>query len=523
MAINNLSDSPRQKMINLMYIVLMAMLALNISSDVLEGFSLVDEGLARTTTSLTERNQLSFNEFAATAKDNPAKAEVWFEKARKVKQLSDSLYIYIDGLKQQIVHQADGKRGDVSNIKNKEDLEAASSVMLSPVDGQGEILLLHLNSYREEILELIEDTGQRTIIQKNLSTEIPSRENTIGKRWPEYMFESTPAIAAVTLLSKLQSDIRYAEGEILHSLTDYIDNKDLRVNQLKAFVIPGSEYVVRGNKITAQVLLAAIDSTRRPDVFINGEKLSSENMGYYETVANRTGDFLLEGYLQLNEEDNPIRLDFSRKYTVVEPSATVSATLMNVLYAGYDNPLSISVPGAPGNRVSATLANNNGTLRRTNTGYIINPARIGEDAIIRVSATVDGEVRTMGNYTFQVRKLPDPSPFINYVDSKGEKQRYSGGTGLNRTALQSANGITAAIDDGLLNIDFRVLGFETVFFDNMGNAVPEISAGSSFSSRQKDMFRRLTRGQRFYISRVRAVGPDGIERILRNTLEVIII
>ena len=83
-------------------------------------------------------------------------------------------------------------------------------------------------------------------------------------------------------------------------------------------------------------------------------------------------------------------------------------------------------------------------------------------------------------------------------------------------------GIVAAIDDGLLNINFRVLGFETVFFDNMGNAVPEVSSGASFSTRQKDMFRRLSRGKRFYISRVRAVGPDGVERLLPTTLEVIV-
>ncbi len=316
------------------------------------------------------------------------------------------------------------------------------------------------------------------------------------------------------------------DGATSGAITNYTDsviNDGLRTKQLQAFVIPGSEYVMRGNKITARVLLAAIDSTNPPDVFINGQQLPAGNMGYYETVANRTGDFLLEGYLRFDDADGPLQFDFSQKYTIVEPSATVSATMMNVLYAGYDNPLSISVPGVPGGRVNASLANNNGTLRRTNSGYTINPARVGDEAVIRVSATVDGQVRTMGNYTFQVRKLPDPSPFIDYTDSKGEARRYSGGTGLNKTSLQNAVGITAAIDDGLLNIAFRVLDFETIFFDNMGNAVPEISAGSAFSSRQKDMFRRLTRGQRFYISRVRAVGPDGIERVLRNTLEVIII
>ena len=127
----------------------------------------------------------------------------------------------------------------------------------------------------------------------------------------------------------------------------------------------------------------------------------------------------------------------------------------------------------------------------------------------------------MGDYAYRVRALPDPSPFIEYTD-QGTPKRYRGGTGLPKAVLMNTPGIVAAIDDGLLNIDFRVLSFETVFYDNMGNAVPEVSAGASFSQRQKDMFRRLSRGKRFYISRVRAIGPDGVERLLPTTLEVIV-
>jgi gliding motility-associated protein GldM len=129
----------------------------------------------------------------------------------------------------------------------------------------------------------------------------------------------------------------------------------------------------------------------------------------------------------------------------------------------------------------------------------------------------------MGEYTFRVRQLPDPTPFIEYVDENGNTQRYSGGgIALAKRNLMSADGIVAAIDDGLLNIGFKVLSFETTFFDNMGNAVSELSDGAKFSERQKSRFQRLTRGKRFYIQRVKAVGPDGIERQLNTSLEVIL-
>jgi gliding motility-associated protein GldM len=218
------------------------------------------------------------------------------------------------------------------------------------------------------------------------------------------------------------------------------------------------------------------------------------------------------------------RYDFKQNYTVVDPTATVSASMMNVLYAGYSNPVSISVPGVPANRISANISKGSGSIKSDgNNGYIVVPTKVGEEIVIGVTARNDaGKNQSMGEYTFRVRQLPDPTPFIEYKDKDGNTQRYRGGKGFSKQALMSSDGIVAAIDDGLLNIGFKVLSFETVFYDNMGNAKPMISDGTNFSSRQKDMMRDLSRGKRFYISHVKAVGPDGVERLLPTSLEVII-
>lgn len=518
-------ESPRQKMINLMYIVLMAMLALNVSSDVLNGFLLVDDSLNRSTANSTLQNQSLYDDFAYFHEKNPEKVKAWYDKAQHVKEISDSLYLYVDDLKLRIVKKADGKEGDVRNIENKEDLEAASSVMLAPGSGQGQKLYNAINNYREQILSMLADTLQKRVIGDNLGTEVPRKSTTLGKNWQEYMFENTPVAAAITLMTKLQSDIRYAEGEVLHTLIKNIDIGDLRVNQINAYVIPNAETVVRGGKFSAQIILAAVDSTQRPSIYIDDKLFPEEKEGLYETVSNRTGEFTLAGYLELNQPDGSVlRRDFSQKYTVVEPSATVSATQMNVLYAGYENPVSISVPGVPNQRIQARIGNGNGTMRSVaGGGFIVQPAKVGEDVIISVSATIEGRTQMMGDYSFRVRALPDPTPFIEYKDANGVSKRYrGGGAGLPKSILMATDGIVAAIDDGLLDIGFKVLSFETVFFDNMGNAVPEVSAGDKFSTRQKEQFRRLARGKRFYISRVKAIGPDGIERLLPSALEVII-
>jgi len=518
MAIRKRPVSPRQKMINLMYVVLMAMLALNVSNEVLNGFSIVEESLNRTTSNSAKENLAIYEDFDAQMKANPQKTKEWYDKAQLVRQISDSLFNFAAELKQAIVVEADGKDGDVTAIRNKEDLEAANQVMLSPNRGQGKALYQAINAFRERMLTMVTDEKQKQIIASNLTTEVP--HNALGKNWQEYMFESMPAAAAVTLLSKLQSDVRYAEGEVLHTLVQNIDVKDIRVNALEAFVIPNSQTIVRGDKFSAHIVMAAVDTTQVPDIYIGNQKVTLHD-NLYERICTATGDFTLAGYMEtVNGNGDKIRRDFSQKYTVVDPSATVSADLMNVLYAGYNNPISISVPGVPLNKISATMTG--GSLQPQGPGrYIARPSAVGQNVTFTVTSTNTGRPQQMGQFTFKVRKLPDPRPYINIKDEHGNPTRYFGG-GLAKAQMVGATALGAAIDDGILDVAFRVQSFETVFFDGMGNAVPMASEGASFSSRQMDTFRKLTRGRRFYISRVTVVGPDGLTRTLQNPMEVIV-
>ena len=498
-----------------MYVVLMAMLALNVSNEVLDGFSIVEESLNRTTENSSNENQAIYGDFEAQMKSNPQKVKAWFEKATAVKNMSDSLFNFAQQLKIAIVKEADGNDGDVMNINRKDDLEAANRVMLAPGSGQGEKLYNAINSFREKILKMVSDERQRNIIASNLTTQLPKNAKTMGKNWQEYMFEDMPVAAAVTLLSKLQSDIRYAEGEVLHTLVANIDMKDIRVNKLSAFVIPNSQTIVRGDKFSAKIVMAAVDTTQHPQIFIGGREMKLRD-DTYEIITGRTGDFNLTGYItMLNGNGETIRRDFKQKYTVVDPSATVSADLMNVLYAGFNNPISISIPGVPLNKVSATMTG--GTLQPVGPGkYIARPSAVGKDITINVMSLQSGNAKTMGQYTFHVRKLPDPTPYIQIGDN-----RFRTG-GLAKASLMNINGIKAAIDDGLLDIPFKVLGFETVFYDNMGNAVPMVSNGDSFSQRQRETFRTLSRNRRFYITRITAIGPDGIKRSLPSAMEIIV-
>ena len=492
----------------------MAMLALNISTEVLNGFSIVEESLNRTTANSGKENKAIFDDFEEQMRKNPAKVRQWFEKATAVKNMSDSLYNYAQSLKRQIVMEADGEDGNPADIKNKDDLEAASQVMLAPGTGQGKKLYDAINSYRENILRFVSDPLQKKIISSNLSTAVPQNENTLGKNWQEYMFEDMPAAAAVTLLSKLQSDIRYAEGEVLHTLVANIGLKDIRVNKLEAFVVPSSTKLFPGDRMTAKMVMAAVDTTQVPEVYVNGRKINGDT---YSFNVGGVGEYNFSGYILMHDiAGNVLRRDFNQKYSVVAPplaptGATLSADLMNVLYAGFENPISVSVSNTPQSSVSVSMSG--GSIRSTGAGhYIAVPSAVGQDVTFNVSA----KGKSVGSFTFHVRKLPDPTAYIALGTD-----RFKGG-GLQKGALMGSAGIKAAIDDGLLDIPFKVLSFETVFFDNMGNAVPLASSGASFSPRQKEQFRQLSRNKRFYITRVTAIGPDGITRKLPQALDVIV-
>ncbi len=507
-------------MINLMYIVLTAMLALNVSSDVLDGFMQVEDGLARTNENYGRRNDAIFNELEAFKVQNPEKGTRWFEKGLEVRTHATRLYNLIDSLKTAIILEADGPDGTISDIRRRDDLESAAVVMLNPANRRGEKLRGEVENYSRYITALIGDTVKRQSIAASLSTAPFRRPGlAVPQKWEEAKFENQPVVAAITLLTKLQNDVRYAEGEALANLLANVDAGDVRVNELNAFVIPQSRFVMRGGKYSANIVLAAIDTTARPAIYINGRQLGNDR-GLYEFNTSSTGSFDYSGYLEVPHGDGTVtRHDFKSSYVVMEPSATVSATMMNVLYAGINNPISISVPGVPMSDVQATMTN--GTLTRSGDGWVARPGAVGTNAVITVTANIDGRPQTVNTTTFRVRKLPDPVAFISVTGSNGTPDRYKGGRPLSKAVLLGSNGLDAAIDDDMLNIDFKVLGFETVFFDQMGNAIPEVSQGAQFSQRQKDSFKRLSRGKRFYISRIRAIGPDGIERNL-NPVEVIV-
>ena len=267
------------------------------------------------------------------------------------------------------------------------------------------------------------------------------------------------------------------------------------------------------------------------NVYVNGQKIKGNTI---QVKAGAPGKHTIQGYMLVRDlMGNVLRRDFKQDYMVIggpkpenyispdgmqqippfDGMATIAADLMNVLYAGFDNPITISIPNTSQSDVQATMTG--GTLTARGGGHFIaRPTTPGNPVTLRVSA----KGRLVGEYKFRVRKLPDPAPYI----AMGA-DRFKGGS-FSKANLMAASGIHAAIDDGLLDIPFQVTSFQTVFFDNMGNAVPLSSNGSHFTAQQKEQFRHLSRNRRFYITNVVVHGPDGTTRSLGggNAMQVIV-
>lgn len=505
----NSPNSPRQKMINLMYLVFIALMAMNIPAEVLDGLVMVENSIEASIKNISNRNQLIMDEFGDAYSQNKTKVGPWYEKAKLFHRKTDSIYQEIQNTKLLIVKEADGEQGTLDKIEHKDDLNAAGTVMLSPLTHRGKKLKEAVDAYRKIAVSLVSDPNKKKVIEQDLATIAQGNAAKEGKNWQESLFDQMPVVASLTMLTQLQSNIRQTEGEVLANLLANVDVGDFRVNQINAYVIPKSNIIMKGGSYEANIILSAEDSTKRPRFFVNGRFLDGGMRGMFRVGTGSVGTFPVKGYAELTRGDGSIlRREFSSEYMVIEPMATVAPVLMNLLYAGIQNELSISVPGVPSQNISASMQG--GSLTRSGDKWFARPSQVGKDVVIIVTAKVGDRTQEVARKTFRVRALPDPTPFIEYMDGNNPK-RFKGGA-LSKGVLVGVSDLKAAIDDGFLNISFSVLSFRTIFIDGMGNAIPEVSNGANFSDRQREQIKRLSRGKYFFISTVKAKGPDGIVR-----------
>ncbi len=504
----NCPETPRQKMIGMMYLVLTAMLALNVSTDILNGFRLVDDSLHLTMDATDRRNKELMANFRAANEQNAQKVGEWYSKAQALTAKSDSMYNYINEFKYNIVVLADGEKKAqkdprVSNIEARDNLDVTSQYAIN--EGHGAELKQMFVDFRNMLIDF-SDGVKKEEFESMFTTAGGVNNDGDSIPWEYVVFEGMPVGASVTLLTKMQNDIRSAETEMIQFLMNQTDASDYRVNKLKAFVIPQSTYVMRGGQYSAQIVLSAVDSTARPSYFVNGAKLDST--GVYRASCNSTGTFRYKGQIELQSNDGGEMevYEFEDGYTVGEPSATMSNVELNVMYRGYDNKFSISVPGVPNDKVKVS-ATGAGVSRNGNM-YIIKPTIEKGKVVLTVQAELDGKVLTMGTQEYRIMPLPKPGAYF----SAGDKL-YDGGNIPRNTLLNTNNRVVASFgQDALLDLKYTIESFKVQFAS--GKLVP--ANGDKFTTTQLSEMQKLKQGAPVNIVDIKAKGPDGRTVTLRG-------
>ncbi len=509
----NCPETPRQKMIGMMYLVLTAMLALNVSTDILNGFKLVDDSLHSTIEAAETRNATMYDDFEYMYEQNPVKMEVPYANALLLKAKSDSLYDYIQDFKYQIARLADGKKADkeARKIEGNSNLDVTGQYALVNTDPvtkltNGKTLRLNIEAYKNFLKGLVEhDSIMQASIDRVFDT--PEGKNHDGDpiSWESSVFEGMPVGASITILTKLQNDLRSTEGEMVQLLKGQSDASDFRVNSLEALVIPVSSYVMRGGKYQAKIVLSAVDSTKKPVYYVGSTQLNDD--GIYEVGCGSTGSFKYSGELRLPKHDGTeIRLPFESSYSVGEPSVTISNTDLNIMYRDYQNKFAISVPGISNDKIRVSVNGATATQQRGGT-WIIKPNASGKQVTISVQAELDGRWQAMGEQVYRVKELPKPGAYFK----SGSTEYQEGKVARNALLNPNATIIASYGPEGLLDLPFTITSFQLQ--TSMGYTQ---SKSNKFTKAQIDQLSKLKQGAVINIVDIRAKGPEGKEVRLRG-------
>lgn len=544
MGATNCPETPRQKMIAMMYLVLTALLALNVSKEVVQAFVMVESGLSKTITNIDEKNNSLYAAFATAETENPAKVKEWHDKAKDVQREARLVREYIQELKKEIIIVNDGEdpaaiKGDriyTDSIKKADNLNSGGIVLLGQDnDGKAIELKEKLSNYKKYLKGKLDasQTGLIESIEESLSTKDPDPKGKVEKKkWETVRFSQMPVIAVITMLTKMQTDVSNTESDVINYLYSRIGAMEVTVNKIDAVVKPKSNYIFTGGKYEAEVFLAAFDTTQKPIIYVGkvdsqevasgvyqyfmaGEQgkdydtLHVENgRGVYETVRGSVDpNVRWGGLIEIKAPGGNInKYPFKAEYQVAEAGLVVSPTKMNVFYLGVDNPVDISVPGVPKENIDATMTNGSIKKDPATKGWIVRPTAgdlNGKKTAISVNTRIDGQQKNMGSVVFRVKRVPDPVAKI--------AQKRGGNIAKNR--LTAENGVFAEIENFDFKLKFKVISFTIEVIDR-GFVKTGKSSSNRFTDAQYGLMRNLKRGDRITFDEIKARGDDGTVRDL---------
>ena len=398
-----LPKEPRQKMINIMYLVLTAILALNVSAEVINAFRVVDASLLNSNANISSSNKLmyeSLNAKLSDPKQNQETVKYWNGKALDAKKLSDDLDTYINDLKKKLKEGA-----GLRIVDGKEDFKADNldaSTRLFETNGEGKKLLQKLEDYKKSVLSLDAKIGTAFANNFPVSTDVPVSQEGGKKDFTTSFFHMTPTVAALTMLSKFQNNIKNAESQVVTFCHNQVGTVEVHMDQVGVLVGQSSNYLMPGQELVVTAGVGAYSSTVKSNLSINGSPINIVNgQGEYKTTVSGSGKHTIQvSGSFIGEDGKPVAVNKTVEYVVGVPGgAAVMLDKMNVFYIGVDNPITIS-SGSGWDKTTVSMTG--GTISGSGSNRIVTVTTPGAASI---TVTADGK---SSKFDFRVKMIPDP-------------------------------------------------------------------------------------------------------------------
>ncbi len=523
-------------MIGMMYLVLTALLALNVSKQILDAFIVVNESMEVTNANFSKKVANTYANFESAYNANPTKVGPFWEKAVRARKLSQQMEYFVDSMKYMVIMKTEklpnydsAKKLPLNKAGRIDNYDVPTNYFIGQSEdgsgGQARILKDKIELYKKQMLELV-DPKVRGSIKIGLETDGKYFDASHkSQNWEMHNFYHTILAATVTILNEIKNEVYNAEFDVVNRLFMDISAEDYKFDAINAKVIPRSRFVFSGEEYEAEILVAAYESKGKPTVkyAMGTDSLRASQADGARTLIGENGHVILKlgtsgeglqryaGFIEVLDPNGVMKqYHFNETYTVSKPLVTISPTKMNVFYVGVDNPIDISVPGSP-EKIIPTVSVGSIKPAPEGKGFIVyNLPRNTKDCSVSVAATFDGKQKNMGSFTFRLKRVPDPIAKIG-----GKNDGF-----IAKSLILASPYIIPEMPVGFdFNLNYVVTSFTFVTFIS-GDVFSKKVTGNRLDPAIVKMIQDGKKNQRIWFEDITVKGPDGERNISSVNLKV---
>ncbi len=497
-------QTPRQRMMGILYLVLLGLVALNVPEGLLDAFKHIKESLETSTGNVQKDLDQTYSTFKSTTlQQQKARAQPILDTAEMATAAAQKLWSDIEALKVLLVKEGGGISDQTHDVDKRDNLDISPNIMID--NKKGEQLKQEILATKARLLSLVR-AKDRPDMNLTLDAKDPAPTAGIKKEWAEaYFGDGIPLGATLATLAKIQTDTKNAENEVVRKILSYAEKAKVNLDQFNAVAVAPTSYVLEGQPYTADIFLTAYDSKLSPSITVNGSSMPvSEGKGKYSGDTRTDGLHTWHGVLSFKDNDGKLQTYNTpdMTYMVAKPSAVVSPDKMNVLYIGLPNPVSVSAPGIAAANLRVSISGSGGTISGSGEHWTAEVKETGTATVTVSGELTKGKVSALGSTTFRVKRIPDPKPM------------FAGKSGGNTSAanIRAQDRIFANLENFEFDAKFKVTRFTLIVVKPRQDAIIMSTNGNELTAAMHTAMSGISPGTTVIFKDVVAVGPDGTQR-----------